>query len=80
MLLARGRSVHTFDEAVGPHVGPISIYEFEASGAAVRFTDNGPAVGDLYKAWPKGILPFVIDQDMVDAVFVFKWISHVVLL
>ena len=80
MLLARGRSFHTFDEAVGPHVGPISIYEFETSGTAVRFTDDSPAIGDIYKAWPKGILPFFIDQDMVDAVFVFKWISHVVLL
>jgi hypothetical protein len=42
--------------------------------------NDGPAVGDIYKAWPKGILSFVIDQNVVDAVFVFKWISHIALL
>src|SRR5215510_3267985 len=41
--------------------------------------NDGPTVGDVYKAWPKGVLPFFIDQNMVDPVFVFKRISHVVL-
>jgi hypothetical protein len=42
--------------------------------------DNRPPLGDRYEARPKRMLPFVVDQDMVNAVFVFKWIGHVVLL
>src|SRR6266511_857361 len=79
LLHACGRCLHAFDQTVRPHVGPMLVDECEASGTAVRFMNYGPTVRDLYKAWPKGMLSFVVDQNVVDAVFVFKWICHVVL-
>src|SRR5262249_32046340 len=78
-LLARGQLPHALDQAVRPHIGPMLIYEVEAGGTAVRLVDDGPALGDRDEARPKRMLPLVIDQDMVNAVFVFKWIVHVVL-
>jgi hypothetical protein len=56
------------------------VYEFEASGAAVGSVNDGPARRNLDKARPKGMLSFVVDEDVIDTVFVFKWIGHVVLL
>jgi hypothetical protein len=56
------------------------VYEFETGSTAVRFMHNGPAGRDLDEARPKGILPFFVDKDMIDTVFVFKWVGHVVLL
>src|SRR5213083_632419 len=45
-----------------------------------RFMNYGPTVGNIYEAWPKRVLSFFIDQNMKDAVFIFEWISHDVLL
>jgi hypothetical protein len=42
--------------------------------------NDGPALGDLDEARPKRMLALVVDQNVVDAVFVFKRIGHVVLL
>src|SRR5258706_13423825 len=42
--------------------------------------NDGPTVRNVYEARPKGVLSFFIDQNMVDAVFIFKWIRHGVLL
>jgi hypothetical protein len=56
------------------------VYEFEAGGTAVRFMNDGPAGRDLDKARPKGMLSFLVDKNMIDTVFVFKWVGHVVLL
>lgn len=79
LLLGRGRFLHAFDKAPWPHVGPMLIYEFEASGTAVRCVNYGPTRRDLDEARPKRMLSFVVDQNMIDAVFVFERISHVVL-
>ena len=71
--------IHAFDQTVWSHICPILIDEIKASGTAVRFMDYGPTFGDLYKAWPKGMLSFLIDENMKDAVFVFERIGHFVL-
>src|SRR5262249_31588270 len=71
---------HAFDEAFRSHIGPISIYVLQASRAAVRLPNYGPPLGDVDKAWPQGILAFVIDQNVERAAFVFKWIRHIGLL
>jgi hypothetical protein len=42
--------------------------------------DDGPTRRNLDEARPKGMLSFVVDEDVIDTVFVFKWIGHVVLL
>jgi hypothetical protein len=80
LLLASSPLPHAFDQAVWSHVGPMLVYELEASGAAVRFMNDVPALRDGDEARPKRMLSFFVDQNMVDAVFVFKWIGHVVLL
>jgi hypothetical protein len=56
------------------------IYEFEAGGTAPRFMNDGPALGNLDEARPKRVLALIVDQNVVDAVLVFKRIGHVVLL
>jgi hypothetical protein len=56
------------------------IDEFEASGTGRRLMNDGPSLGDLDEARPKRVLALIIDQNVVDAVFVFKRIGHVVLL
>jgi hypothetical protein len=70
---------HVLDQAVWPHIGPILIYEFEASGTAVRFVNYGPAFGDIDEAWPKGMLAFIVYQNMIGTVFVLERICHFVL-
>ena len=52
------------------------VYEFEASSAAVGSVNDGPARRKLDEARPKGMLPFLVDEYVID----FKWIGHVVLL
>jgi hypothetical protein len=56
------------------------VYKFEAGGTARRFMNDGPALGDLDEARPKRVLALLVDQNVVDAIFVFKRIGHVVLL
>jgi hypothetical protein len=68
------------DKTVRTHVGPMLIYEFEAGGTAPRFMNDGPALGDLDEARPKRMLALIVNQNVVDAVLVFKRIGHVVLL
>src|SRR5262245_12133386 len=53
------------------------VYEFEASGAAVGSVNDGPARRNLDEARPKGMLSFLVDEDVIDTVFVFKWIGHI---
>jgi hypothetical protein len=79
-LRGPGQFLHVFDETVRAHVSPMLIYEFEAGGTARRLMNDGPAFGDLDEARPKRVLALVIYQNVVDAVFVFKWIGHIVLL
>ena len=79
-LLASGQFFHMLDKTVRTHVGPMLIYEFEAGGTAPRFMNDGPALGNLDEARPKRVLALIVDQNVVDAVLVFKWIGHVVLL
>ena len=55
------------------------IYKLKAGGTAVRFVNYGPAFGDIDKAWPKGMLAFIIYQNVIGAVFVLEWICHFVL-
>jgi hypothetical protein len=71
--------LHTFNQAVWPHIGPIFIYELKASGTVVRFVYYGPAFGNIDEAWPQGMLAFSVYQNMIDAVFVVEWIRHFVL-
>src|SRR5262245_43275817 len=56
------------------------VYEFEESGATVGSVNDGPARRNLDEARPKRMLSLLVDEDVIDAVFVFKWIGHVVLL
>src|SRR4029079_6169242 len=79
-LLASGQFFHMLDKTVRTHVGPMLIYEFEAGGTAPRFMNDGPALGNLDEARPKRVLALIVDQNVVDAVLVFKRIGHVVLL
>lgn len=79
-LLASGQFFHVLDETVRAHVGPMLIYEFEAGGTAPRFMNDSPALGDLDEARPKRMLALIVNQNVVDAVLVFKRIGHVVLL
>src|SRR3954464_1582526 len=79
-LRGPGQFLHVFDETVRAHVSPMLIYEFEAGGTARRLMNDGPALGNLDEARPKRMLALVVDQNVVDAVFVFKRIGHVVLL
>src|SRR6476659_6244144 len=75
LLLVFSHLVHGFDQAVGPHVGPILFYKIETSGTAVRLMNYSPAVRDVDEAGPEGMLPLFIDQNMIDAVFIFKRIG-----
>jgi len=79
-LRGSGQFLHVFDETVRAHVSPVLIYEFEAGGTARRLMNDGPPLGDLDEARPKRVLALVVDQNVVDAVFVLKRIGHVVLL
>jgi hypothetical protein len=56
------------------------VYEFEASGTAVGSVNDGPTRRNLDEARPKGMLSFLVDEDVINTVFVFKRIGHVVLL
>jgi hypothetical protein len=56
------------------------VDEFEAGGTAVRLMNDRPAGRDLNEARPKGMLSFFVDKNMIDTIFVFKWVGHVVLL
>jgi hypothetical protein len=42
--------------------------------------NDSPARRNLDEARPKGMLSFLVDEDVIDTVFVFKWIGHAVLL
>ena len=79
LSLSLSAFLHALDQAVGPHVGPILIYEFETRGTTVGFVDYGPTGGHVNEAWPQRMLTFGIYQNMIDAIFVLEWIRHLVL-
>jgi hypothetical protein len=66
------------DETIWSHIGPTLLDEFEASRTTVGFVNNFPTLGHFNKSWPKRMLPLVVDQDMVHAIFIFEWICHVI--
>src|SRR5215470_8747107 len=80
LLLVCRQLFHALDQTVRSHVGPMLIDEFEAGGAAVRLVNDGPALRYLDEGRPKGMLSFVVDQDVIHAVFVFERIGHAILL
>jgi hypothetical protein len=71
--------IHALDQAGWAHVGPILVDEIQARGAAVRFVNDPPALRNFDEAWPKGMLSFLIDENVKDAVFIFERIGHFVL-
>src|SRR5262249_41386676 len=80
LLLACGIFRHGLDEAIGPHIGPMLVYVFKAGRSSVRSVNDRPPRGHRDEARPQGMLPLVIDQNVVDAVLIFKRIGHVLLL
>ena len=75
LLIVSGQCLHAFDEAVWPHVSPVLLDEFKTRGTRIRLVDNPPTIWHLDEGWPKRMLPLVVDQYMVDAIFVFERIS-----
>jgi hypothetical protein len=72
-LLAWGRLVlHAFNQAPWTHIGPILVDEFEASGTRIGRMDDGPTDRNVDETRPKRMLPLLVDENMVDAVFVFE--------
>src|SRR5260370_36225552 len=65
---------HLLDEALGPHIGPMLLDVREARLAGLLSVGHSPAVGNVREGWPERILPLVIDQGKITAIFVFKWI------
>src|ERR1043165_2028341 len=67
---------HPVNQTLRPHVLPILIDEFKAGRAGAGLKRNGPAGRHLFESGPKGMLPLFIDQDVIDALFVFERIGH----
>src|SRR5687767_9332152 len=78
-LSALSEFFHAPDQAVRAHIGPMLVNIFQAGRTAGGLVNNGPAVRHVNKTWPEGMLPLVIDQHVIDAVFIFKRIGHFVL-
>jgi hypothetical protein len=68
------------DQALWSQVSPIPVDEFETCGTRISFVDDGPTMRYLYKSRPKGMLAFIVDQDVVGTAFIFKRICHIYLL
>jgi hypothetical protein len=71
--------IHAFDQTVWPHIRPILIDEIKTSGTAVRLVDDCPAVRHFDETRPERVLPFFVDEHVIDSIFIFKWIRHFVL-
>lgn len=69
---------HVFDQAIGPHIGPIFLDIREACGTGVRLMDDLPTVGQLDECGPERVLPLVVDQDMINSIFVLERVRHAV--
>src|SRR5919202_186464 len=62
--------LHPFDKTFWPHVGPMLVDVVEARGASVRCVDDGPASRHFLEARPQRMLPFVVDEHVINGVFV----------
>src|SRR6516164_692511 len=76
--LGRGHLSHGLYKTFGSQVCPMPVYILEAGRTAVRFMNDRPAIRDRDEARPKRMLSLVIDENVVDAVFILKWIGHCV--
>src|SRR3954447_14227817 len=72
--------LHTLDQAVGSHIGPIFVYKLQTSGAGIRIMDYSPSLGDSNIGGPEGMLSLIVDKYVISSVFVFKRITHVLVL
>src|SRR3954452_14573606 len=71
---------HPLDQALRPHVLPVLIDELETGRSRGGLERNAPAQRHLFEGGPERVLPFFVDQDVINAFFVFKRIGHCFLL
>src|SRR5262245_7081512 len=76
LRLCGGHLFHGLYETLGSQICPMLVYILEAGRTAVRFMNDRPAIRDCNEARPKRMLSLVIDENVVDAVFILKWIGH----
>src|SRR3954469_5631962 len=75
-LICSGLLFHFLDQASWPHVGPVLVDVVETVRPALGFEHDGPPLWNLLEARPKRVLPFIIDQHVIHALFVFERIGH----
>jgi hypothetical protein len=70
----RGIGGHRLLQALRTHIGPVPLDVFDAGVSAIFAEHSAPPVRDLSKAWPQGVLFFVVGQNQESAVFIVEWV------